>query len=40
MIRLEKNVKVEDPTDDEDLYGALLNLAQMINEAWYECING
>lgn len=27
------------PTDDEDLYGALLNLAQMINEAWYECNN-
>ena len=25
------------PTDDEDVFGAWLNLAQMINEAWYNC---
>ena len=25
------------PTDDEDIFGAWLNLAQMINEAWYLC---
>jgi len=24
------------PTDDEDIFGAWLNLAQMINEAWYQ----
>jgi hypothetical protein len=27
------------PTDDEDIFGAWLNLAQMINEAWYNCNN-
>lgn len=26
--------------DDDDLFDAWINLAQMINEAWYECING
>ena len=25
------------PTDDEDIFGAWLNLAQMINEAWFLC---
>ena len=25
--------------DDDDLFGAWLNLAQMINEAWYHCNN-
>lgn len=27
------------PTDDEDVFGSWLNLAQMINEAWYQCNN-
>lgn len=27
------------PTDDEDIFGAWLNLAQMINEAWFLCKN-
>lgn len=25
------------PTDDDDVFGAWLNLAQMINEAWFLC---
>lgn len=25
------------PTDDENIFGAWLNLAQMINEAWFLC---
>ena len=25
------------PLNDDDLFGAWLNLAQMINEAWYQC---
>ena len=27
------------PLDDEDIFGAWLNLAQMINEAWFLCKN-
>ena len=27
------------PTDDDDIFCAWLNLAQMINEAWYLCTN-
>ena len=27
------------PDDEESPYSALMNLAQMINEAWYQCKN-
>ena len=27
------------PLNDDDMFGAWLNLAQMINEAWFQCNN-